>query len=76
MTQISHDFSTHVLFRNRYGRAVAPEQVHKPVVFFFWKEATLPLNSLSGSAALLLAEEEQSNLIAEQKVATCGRIHK
>lgn len=61
-----------MLFRNRYGRAVAPEQVHEPVVFFFWKEATLLLNSLSGIAVLVLAEEEQSTPIAEQKVATCG----
>lgn len=65
-----------MLFRNRYGRAVAPEQVHEPVVFFFWKEATSLLNSLLGIAELVLAEEEQSTPTAEQKAATRGRIHK
>lgn len=62
MMQVSHDFSTYVLFRNSYGRAIVPEEVHEPVVFFFWKEATLLLNSLSGIAALVLAEEEEREL--------------
>lgn len=57
-------------------KRAAPEQVHEPVVFFFLKEATLLHNSLSGIAALVLAEEEQRTLTAEQRVVTRGRIHK